>query len=103
MFKLILQLHGGGKGSTTQVQSYKPTAEEIRMQKMAADYAEATAPNALALNDKAYSLLNKSLGDTKVNYNSLNNAAQNQIKSSTSGIKNIISSNNKATSTANSI
>lgn len=79
MFKLILQLHGGGKGSTTQVQSYKPTAEEIRMQKMAADYAEATAPNALALNDKAYALLNQSLGDTKVNYNALNNAAQNQV------------------------
>ena len=79
MFKLILQLHGGGKGSTTQVQSYKPTAEEVRMQKMAADYAEATAPNALALNDKAYALLNKSLGDTQVNYNALNTAAQNQI------------------------
>ena len=79
MFKLILQLHGGGKGSTTQVQSYKPTAEEIRMQKMAADYAEATAPNALSLNDKAYNLLNRSLGDTQVNYNALNNAAQNQV------------------------
>lgn len=101
MFRLILQLHGGGKGSTTQVQSYKPTAEEIRMQKMAADYAEATAPNALALNTKAYNLLNKSLGDTKVDYNNLNKTAQSQIGSATKGINNMIGANTSATNATN--
>ena len=89
MFKLILQLHGGGKGSTTQVQSYKPTAQEVRMQKLAADYAEDTAPNAKKLNTKAYNLLNKSLGDTKVNYNTLNNAAQKQINSANTLVGNL--------------
>ena len=102
MFKLILQLHGGGKGSTTQVQSYKPTAEEIRMQKMAADYAEATAPNALALNNTAADLLWDSIGSNQVDFNSLNNAAQNQINASNAGMAGMIGANNVATANANS-
>ena len=79
MFKIILQLHGGGKGSTTQVQSYQPTAEERRLMNQAADYSEAVAPNALRLNDTARDLLWDSLGSTQVNYNALNSNAQNQI------------------------
>ena len=47
----------GKKGGTTTVESYKPTAEEIRMQKQAADYADAVAPNALKLNDTAADLM----------------------------------------------
>ena len=79
MFRVILQLHGGGKGSTTQVQSYQPTEEERRLMGQAADYSEAVAPNALRLNDTARDLLWDSLGSTQVNYNALNNSAQNQI------------------------
>ena len=78
-FKIILQLHGGGKGSTTNVQSYTPTAEEVRMQKQAADYAEAVAPNALRLNSTAAGLLWDSLGSTQVDFTKLNNQAQQQI------------------------
>jgi len=79
MFRIVLQLHGGGKGSTTTVQSYQPTAEERRLMNQAADYSEAVAPNALRLNDTARDLLWESLGSTKVDYNNLNNAAQSQI------------------------
>lgn len=81
MFKLILQLHGGGKGSTTQVQSYKPTSEEIRMQKQAADYAEAVAPNALRLNNTAAGLLWDSIGSNQVDFRAMNEQAQRQIDS----------------------
>ena len=103
MFKLILQLHGGGKGSTTQVQSYKPTAEEIRMQKQAADYAEAVAPNALKLNDTAAKLLWDSLGSTQVDFTKLNNQAQNQIAEGVGGMRGMIGSTNAATDTANGL
>lgn len=78
-FKFDLQLHGGKGGSTTNVQSYQPTKQEIRMQEQAADYSEAISPNAKWLNDTARKLLESSLGDTQVNYNELNKNAQEQI------------------------
>ena len=101
MFKIILQLHGGGKGSTTNVQSYTPTAEEIRLQKQAADYSEAVAPNALRLNNTARDLLWDSLGSNQVDYRSLNNNAQRQVGNATSGINNMIGANTSATNATN--
>ena len=82
MFKLILQLHGGGKGSTTNVQSYTPTAEEIRLQRQAADYSEAVAPNAFRLNNTAAGLLWDSIGSNQVDFRTMNNQAQGQIANS---------------------
>lgn len=71
----------GKKGGSTTVQSYKPTAEEIRMQKQAADYADAVAPNALKLNDTAADLLFGSYGTVQADYNKMNQNAQDQIAS----------------------
>jgi len=76
-FKFKLQLHGGT--SVTNTSSYKPTAEEERLQGNAADYAEYVMPNAKKLNDVAGNLLYDSLGTTQVDYTKLNNTAQSQI------------------------
>ncbi len=76
----------GKKGGSTTVQSYQPTAQEIRLQKQAADYAEAVAPNALWLNNVAQGLLKDSLGTVQVDYNQLLANANNQIGSAQQGV-----------------
>ena len=73
-------------GSSTTVQSYQPTEQEIRLQKQAADYAEAVAPNALWLNNVAQGLLKDSLGTIQVDYNQLLGNANNQIASAQQGV-----------------
>lgn len=73
-------------GSSTTVQSYQPTAEEVRLQKQAADYADAVAPNALWLNTTARNVLEDSLGTVQVDYNNLNQSAQNQIGQAQQGV-----------------
>lgn len=102
-FIMDLQLFGGGKGgsSTTNVQSYTPTEEEIRLQKQAADYSEAVAPNALALNNYAMGLLKDSLGTVQVDYNNMNKSAQNQIAGATGSMNALADSNNSSTSNVN--
>lgn len=89
---LILQLHKKGSSSTT-VQSYTPTEQEVRMQQQMADYAEAVAPNALRLNNTAAGLLYDNLGTMQVDYNSLlenasqlSTAAQNGVTGLTYGV-----------------
>lgn len=79
----------GKKGGNTTVQSYQPTAQEIRLQKQAADYAEAVAPNALWLNNVAQGLLKDSLGTVQVDYNQLLANANNQIGSAQQGVSNL--------------
>lgn len=81
----------GSKGSSTTVQSYKPTEQEIRLQKQAADYAEAVAPNALWLNNVAQGLLKDSLGTVQVDYNQLLNNANNQIAGAQQGVAGLTS------------
>lgn len=81
-------LHCHFKGNTS-VQSYTPTAEEKGLQKQALEYSKAIQPNAKSLNTKAYGLLNKSLGDTKVDYNQLNKTAQNQINTANTMVANL--------------
>lgn len=102
-FIMDLQLFGGGKGgsTTTNVQSYTPTAEEVRLQKQTADYSEAVAPNALALNNYAMNLLKDSLGTVQVDYNTLNKNAQNQIANAMGNMAGLAGSNNAATTAAN--
>lgn len=76
---------GKNKSSTT-VQSYKPTEQELRLQQQAADYAEAVAPNALKLNDWAYGLLKDSLGTIQIDYGQLNKDALGQIGAAQQGV-----------------
>ena len=84
-FKIILQLHKKGSSSTT-VQSYQPTEQEKRLQKQAADYSEAVAPNALKLNDAAYDLLFGNLGDMQQDYQSMLADAQQQATAAQQGV-----------------
>jgi hypothetical protein len=79
----------GKKGSSTTVQSYQPTEQEIRLQKQAADYSEAVAPNALWLNNVAKGLLQDSLGAVQVDYSSLLNNANSQLSAAQSGVSNL--------------
>ena len=88
MFKLILQLHK--KGSTTTVQSYTPTEQEVRLQEQAADYSEAVAPNALWLNTTAKNVLEDSLGTIQVDYNTLANQAMGQITGAQQGVAGLV-------------
>ena len=84
-------LHCNFKGSsTTNVQSYKPTAEEIRLQRQAADYSEAVSPNALRLNNTAAGLLWDSLGSTQVDFARLNNGAQAQINNANNTVSGLL-------------
>lgn len=76
-------------GSSTTVQSYKPTEQEIRLQKAAADYSEAIAPNALWLNGVARGLLQDSLGTIQVDYNQLLNNANQQTTAAQQGVANL--------------
>lgn len=76
-------------GSSTTVQSYQPTEYELRLQKQAAEYSEAIAPNALWLNNVARGLLQDSLGTVQVDYNSLLNNANSQIASAQNGVANL--------------
>ena len=88
MWHLKLELHKKG-GSSTTVQSYKPTEQEIRLQEHAADYSEAVAPNALWLNTTAKDLLADSLGTIQVDYNTLANQAMGQITQAQQGVANL--------------
>lgn len=85
MWHLKLELHKKG-GSTTNVQSYTPTAQEVRLQEQAADFAEEVAPNALWLNSVAKDVLENSLGTVQVDYNSLANTAMGQITQAQQGV-----------------
>ena len=87
MFKFDLQLFGGGGGDTVvnNTTTYTPTEYELQLQKAEADYANAVAPNALYLNNTARNVLQNSLGTVQVDFNGLNNKAQNQITSAQNG------------------
>lgn len=88
MWHLKLELHKKGSSSTT-VQSYTPTEQEVRLQEQAADYSEAVAPNALWLNTTAKDLLADSLGTIQVDYNTLANQAMGQITQAQQGVANL--------------
>lgn len=86
-----LQLFGGGGGDTKVVNqsTYTPTEYELQLQKAQADYAKAIAPNSLWLNDTARNILQDSIGAVQVDFNRLNNGAQNQITSAQQGFSNL--------------
>lgn len=76
----------GKKSSTTKVESYKPTSEEKRLMEQAADYAEAVAPNSLALNNEAAKLLFGSYGTVQADFDQMNADAQAQIANAQTGL-----------------
>lgn len=80
------ELYKKGSSSHTTVQSYTPTAQEIRLQEQAADYSEAVAPNALWLNTTAKDVLENSLGTIQVDYNKLASDAMGQITGAQQGV-----------------
>lgn len=83
----------GKKGeSTTNVQSYTPTAQEIRLQEQAANYADAVSPNALKLNNIAGDLLYGSYGAVQTDYNALANKALSEQNKTLSGINDLTNS-----------
>lgn len=75
------------KGGSTVVNNstYTPTEYELQLQKAQANYADAIAPNSLWLNDTARNILQDSIGAVQVDFNGLNNAAQNQIANAQAG------------------
>lgn len=86
-----LQLFGGGGGGTTvnNTSTYTPTEYELQLQKAQANYAKAIAPNSLWLNDTARKILQDSIGAVQVNFNRLNNAAQENILGAQQGFNNL--------------
>lgn len=80
---------GGSSTTVNNTSTYTPTEYELQLQKAQAAYADAVSPNALWLNDTARNVLQDSLGAVQVDYNSLNNKAQNQINAATQGYSNL--------------
>lgn len=99
--KLMGRCRFKGGSSTTVNNSYTPSQYELELQKQEADYSKAVAPNALSLNNTAMNLLKDSLGTVQVDYNGMNNKAQNQIANATSNTSNLANSNNAATNATN--
>lgn len=82
-----------GGGSSTTVQSYTPTEEEKKLWRLQGQYEDAIMPNAIGLNAKAGNLLEKSLGDTQVDYNGLLKQAQAQNNEAMQGYQNLANGN----------
>lgn len=76
-------------GSSTTVQSYKPTEEEKRLWRLQGDYEESVMPNAVDLNTKAKKLLENSIGETQVDYKNLLGQATNINNSAVNGYQNL--------------
>ena len=88
-FTFDLQRFGGGSSTTVNESKYTPSEYELQLQKAQANYADAIAPNSLWLNDTARNVLQDSLGTVQVDYNKLNQNAQNQISGAQNGITNL--------------
>lgn len=97
--------HARFKGGTTvnNTSTYTPTEYELQLQKAQADYANAVSPNALWLNDTARKLLENSLGAVQVDYNKLNNQAQQLIAQNQRNMAALAPSNTAAANAANNV
>lgn len=76
------------KGSSTTVtntSTYTPSEYELQLQKSQAKYADAISPNALWLNNVARDVLQDSIGTVQVDYNQMNEQAQNALQKSSQG------------------
>ena len=82
-----------GKKSSNTVTSYTPTDEEKRLMQQASAYAEAVAPNALALNNIAAELLYGSYGTVQADFDQMNKEAQAEIAQAQQGITDLTQGN----------
>lgn len=91
------------KGGTTvqNTSTYTPTEYELQLQKAQADYANAIAPNSLWLNDTARKILENSIGSVQVDFNKLNDQAQQLISQNQHNLANLAPSNTAAANAAN--
>lgn len=91
------------KGGTTvqNTSTYTPTEYELQLQKAQADYAKAIAPNSLWLNDTARKILENSIGSVQVDFNKLNDQAQQLISQNQQNLANLAPSNTAAANAAN--
>lgn len=80
----LCKFKGGSSTTVNNTSTYTPSEYELQLQKAQADYADAISPNSLWLNDTARNILQDSIGAVQVDFNSLNNQAQNQINSANS-------------------
>lgn len=76
---------GGGSTTINNTSTYTPTEYELQLQKAQAQYANAISPNSLWLNDTARNILQNSIGAVQVDFNGLNNQAQQQINQAQKG------------------
>lgn len=76
---------GGGSTTVNNTSTYTPTEYELQLQKAQAQYANAISPNSLWLNDTARNILQNSIGAVQVDFNGLNNQAQQQINQAQAG------------------
>ena len=90
-----------GGTSVTNTSTYTPTEYELQLQKSQADYAKAIAPNSLWLNDTARKILENSIGSVQVDFNKLNNQAQQLISQNQQNLANLAPSNTAAANKAN--
>ena len=81
----LAHFKGGGSTTVNNTSTYTPTEYELQLQKAQADYANAIAPNSLWLNDTARNILQNSIGAVQVDFNRMNNTAQNQIANAQQG------------------
>lgn len=76
---------GGGSTTVNNTSTYTPTEYELQLQRAQAQYANAISPNSLWLNDTARNILQNSIGAVQVDFNGLNNQAQQQINQAQAG------------------
>lgn len=84
-----LRLFKGSSTTVNNTSTYTPSEYELQLQKIQADYADKVAPNSYWLNETARKVLQDSLGTVQVDFNQLNNQAQNQISQAQSGINSL--------------
>ena len=90
------------KGNTTNTTSYEPTEYELAMQRMQVeDYEKYLRPGLQWLAQTAPDMIKNTLGAVPVDYQSLNNSAQNQISQGMQGLDGLTDSNSRAAKTAN--
>lgn len=100
--KYFRHCHFKGGGTTVNnTSTYTPTEYELQLQKSQADYAKAIAPNSLWLNDTARNILQNSIGAVRVDFDRLNNQAQQQIAQNQQNLANLAPSNTAAANKAN--
>lgn len=75
----LAHFKGGSSTTVNNQTTYTASPEERELQGLQANYAREISPNSLWLNDTARNILENSIGAVQVDFNKMNNNAQNQI------------------------